>query len=84
MHPDLALDPVPAPAPDIPAAATLYLMSHYARRPCPLVAHAIAEQLVYLSQARSNGSSLALQKLADTLLPQWQHIACGDTVAIRH
>ncbi len=58
------------------AAAALHLMSQYARRPCPLLAHAIARQLARLSQACSDGSSLALQKLADALLPQWQHIAC--------
>ncbi|MBX9905621.1 MAG: hypothetical protein K2Y31_14815 [Burkholderiales bacterium] len=62
------------------AAATLQLMSHYARRPCPLLAHAIAEQLARLSQSCSDGSSLALQKLANTLMPQWQHIACGNAV----
>lgn len=42
------------------AAATLLLMSHYARRPCPLLAHAIVEQLSRLSQACSDGPSLAL------------------------
>ena len=57
------------------AAATLHLMSHYARRPCPLLAHAIVRQLSRLSQACSHGSSLTLQKLVNTLLPQWQHIA---------
>lgn len=62
------------------AAATLHLMSHYARRPCPLLAHAIAEQLARLSQTCTDGSSLALQKLADVLLPQWQHIAGGSVV----
>jgi hypothetical protein len=62
------------------AATALHLMSHYARRPCPLLAHAIAQQLARLSQACSDSSSLALQKLADTLLPQWQHIACGNVV----
>jgi hypothetical protein len=61
-------------------AATLYLMSHYARRPCPLLAHAIAEQLARLSKSCSDGSSLALQKLANALMPQWQHIACGNVV----
>jgi hypothetical protein len=60
------------------AAATLHLMSHYARRPCPLLAHAIAEQLVRLSQSCSDGSSLALQKLANVLMPQWQKIADGS------
>ncbi len=65
------------------AAATLRLMSHYARRPCQLLAHAIARQLARLSQACSDGSSLTLQKLADALLPQWQHIACTGAI-IRH
>lgn len=64
-------------------AATLQLMSHYARRPCPLLAHAIAAQLARLSQACSNGSSRVLYKLAESLLPQWQHIACGGTL-VRH
>lgn len=59
---------------------TLQLMSHYARRPCPLLAHAIAAQLARLSRSCSDGSSLALQKLADALLPQWQHIAGGSVV----
>ena len=68
------------PDPGHSAATTLQLMSHYARRPCPLLAHAIAEQLARLSQACSDGSSLALQKLADALLPQWQHIADGSVV----
>jgi hypothetical protein len=71
----------PNPA-NIPVAATLYLMSHYAHRPCPLIAHAIAEQLVHVSQSCAEGSSLVLQKLADALLPQWRHIASGS--AIRH
>lgn len=62
------------------AAATLQLMAHYARRPCPLLAHAIARQLVRLSQSCSDGSSLALQKLAEALLPQWRHIADGNAV----
>lgn len=62
------------------ATATLHLMSHYARRPCPLLAHAIAQQLARLSQSCSDSSSLVLQKLADALLPQWQHIAGGNIV----
>lgn len=75
-------NPADTPVPGHSAAATLQLMSHYVRRPCPLLAHAIAEQLTRLSQACSDGSSLALQKLADALLPQWQHIA-GDNTAHR-
>lgn len=75
----------PAPAFDarIPVAATLYLLSQYAHRPCPLIAHAIAEQLAHLSQACTDDPSLVLKKMADTLLPQWQQIACGS-VAVRH
>lgn len=61
-------------------ATTLQLMSHYARCPCPLLAHAIARQLARLSRTCSDGSSLTLQKLADTLLPQWQYIACSNVV----
>ncbi len=72
----------PASDPGHSAAAALHLMLHYARRPCPLLAHAIAEQLARLSQACSDGSSLALPKLADALLPQWRHIA-GSSV-VRH
>jgi hypothetical protein len=72
--------PAETPDPGHSAATTLQLMSHYARRPCPLLAHAIAEQLARLSQTCSNGPSLALQKLADALLPQWQHIAGGSVV----
>lgn len=60
------------------AAATLQLMSHYARRPCPLLAHAITRQLVRLSQSCSDGSSLALQQLADVLMPGSRHIAPGN------
>lgn len=72
----------PANPPDAghSAATTLHLMSHYARRPCPLLAHAIARQLARLSQSCSDSSSLALQKLAEALMPQWQHIACGSTM----
>ncbi|MBY0271366.1 MAG: hypothetical protein K2X06_15985 [Burkholderiales bacterium] len=72
----------PKPVDDarIPVAATLYLMSHYAHRPCPLIAHAIAEQLLHVSQSCTGSSSLVLQKLADTLLPQWRRIACGNVV----
>jgi len=65
-------------------AATLYLMSHYAQQPCPLVAHAIADQLKYLSGSCASGTSLLLQSLAMTLLPRWQHIAGGNTGAARH
>jgi hypothetical protein len=77
LHPALTVDA------RIPVAATLYLLSQYAHRPCPLIAHAIAEQLAHLSQACSDDPSRVLKKLADTLLPQWQQIACGS-VAVRH
>lgn len=59
-------------------ATTLHLMSQYAHRPCPLLAHAIAQQLARLSQACSDGSSLSLQKLAEALMPQWRHITGGS------
>jgi len=75
-------NPADTPDPGHTAAATLQLMSHYARRPCPLLAHAIAEQLSRLSQACSDGSTLALQKLAETLMLQWQNIAGSN--AVRH
>lgn len=65
-------------------AATLYLMSHYAQRPCPLVAHAIADQLRQLSRNCLSGSSGLMQSLAAALLPRWQHIAGGNTGALRH
>lgn len=75
----------PAPAVDarIPVAAALYLLSQYAQRPCPLIAHAIAEQLTHLSQSCTDDPSPVLKKLADTLLPQWQRIA-GGNAAVRH
>ncbi len=77
------LNPAPAVDARIPVAATLYLLSHYAHRPCPLIAHAIAEQLAHLSQACTDDPSPALKKLADQLLPQWQLIAGGSS-AVRH
>jgi hypothetical protein len=66
------------------AAATLYLMSHYAQRPCPLLAHAIADQLKHLSGNCASGTFQLLQSLAMALLPRWQHIAGGNTGAMRH
>ena len=65
-------------------AATLYLMSHYAQRPCPLVAHAIADQLGILSRQCVEGTSLLMQTLAASLLPRWQAIATGNAVTTRH
>jgi hypothetical protein len=73
-------NPADTPDPDHFTAATLQLMSHYARRPCPLLAHAIARQLARLSQSCGKGSSLTLQKLADALMPQWQHIASSNAI----
>ncbi len=64
-------------------AATLYLMTHYAQRPCPLVAHAIADQLARLSRNCASGSSL-VQTLAAALRPRWQHIAGGSVGAAHH
>ena len=66
------------------AAATLWLMSHYTRRPCPLVAHAVADQLDRLAQYCTDGASQVMRKLAEALLPQWQRIACGSARAVRH
>jgi len=79
----------PAATPDTPdstrcAAAALYLMSHYTQRPCPLVAHAIADQLGILSRPCVDGTSRLMQTLAATLLPRWQTIASGNTAKIRH
>ena len=65
-------------------AAALYLMSHYAQQPCPLVAHAIADQLGILSRQYVQGTSRLLQNLAASLLPRWQAIASGSTATIRH
>ena len=65
-------------------AAALYLMSHYAQRPCPLVAHAIADQLGLLSRQCAEGASHMMQSLASALLPRWQAIASGNPAMIRH
>jgi hypothetical protein len=59
-------------------------MSHYAQQPCPLVAHAIADQLKHLSRNCASSTSQLLQSLAKTLLPRWQHIASGNAGAMRH
>lgn len=66
------------------AAAALWLMSHYARRPCQLIAHAIADQLEHLAQACDDGSLMHLQIPAAALLPQWRRIACGNAGARQH
>lgn len=79
-----SVPPHPATDASLPAAATLYLMSHYARRPCPLIAHAIAQQLGHLSRSCTGRSSSVMQKLADALLPQWQQIAGGNATAVSH
>ncbi len=65
-------------------AAALYLMSHYAQRPCPLVAHAVADQLALLTRDCGQGASRALHALALTLLPRWQNIAGGCASGTRH
>jgi len=65
-------------------AAALYLMSHYAQQPCPLVAHAIADQLGMLSDQCIEGTSRLMQTLAAKLLPRWQAIASGDMTTMRH
>ena len=87
MHTD---NPTGQPAiPETPdsircTAATLYLMSHYAQQPCPLVAHAIADQLGILSQQCLEGTSRLMQTLAAKLLPRWQAIASSNAAMIRH
>lgn len=68
--------PRPAIA-DVCTAATLYLMSQYARRPCPLVAHAIADQLARLSAPQDHGIADVVRELARALLPQWRQNACN-------
>lgn len=62
------------------SAAALFLMSHYAQQPCPLVAHAIADQLGILSRHCAEGTTRALQSLALALLPRWQQIASGQSM----
>jgi len=59
------------------AAVILSLMSHYLRRPCPLLIRAIAGRLACLSQACGDSSAEALHRLADALLPQWRNIVPG-------
>jgi hypothetical protein len=59
-------------------------MSHYAQRPCPLVAHAVADQLAILSRDGGNCASHTLHALAAALLPRWQTIASGGTTGIHH
>lgn len=68
---------------DVCTAATLYLMSHYARRPCPLLAHAIADQLARLGAPGNNGIADVVSSLARALLPQWRQTAGGGT-PVRH
>lgn len=91
MHTKLATRPA-AIDPDAPTAgdavrctaAALFLMSHYAQRPCPLVAHAVADQLGVLSRHCAEGASHMMQSLASALLPRWQAIAGGNPAMIRH
>lgn len=52
------------------SAAAMYLMSQYTQAPCPLLAHAIADQLQMLSRCLR-------RSLANGLLPRWQAIAAG-------
>lgn len=65
-------------------AAALYLMSHYVQRPCPLVAHAVADQLGMLSRHDTEDTPHMMQSLASALLPHWQAIASGNPAMIRH
>lgn len=59
------------------SAAAMYLMSQYTQAPCPLLAHAIADQLRMLSQLPATAANNALRSLAHGLLPRWQAIAAG-------
>lgn len=65
-------------------AAALTLMTHYAQQPCPLVAHAITQQLGWLARHGNEGASRNLQSFATMLLSQWQKIACGIPAMIAH
>lgn len=59
------------------SAAAMYLMSQYTQAPCPLLAHAIADQLQMLSRLPATATNTALRSLANGLLPRWQAIAAG-------
>ena len=65
-------------------ASAIYLMSHYARRPCPLLAHAIADQLRMLARQGAEDVSQLVQSLAGALLPHWQAMASGNPALIDH
>ena len=56
-------------------AATLYLMSQYAQRPCPLIAYAITDQLRRLAAPSAAELSPVIRKLAASLLPLWNQVA---------
>lgn len=60
------------------SAAAMYLMSQYTQAPCPLLAHAIADQLRMLSHLPATATNSALRSLAHGLLPRWQAIAAGS------
>ena len=66
------------------SAAAMYLMSQYTQTPCPLLAHAIADQLQMLARLPATATNTALRSLASGLLPRWQAIAAGGRIAIRH
>jgi|GEM_PF-2164126 len=65
-------------------AAALYLMSQHARQPCPLIAHAIADQLRRLAATSPAELSPVIRRLAASLLPMWCDIACGAPQTYRH
>ncbi|MGE0556980.1 MAG: hypothetical protein AB7E73_08930 [Burkholderiales bacterium] len=56
-------------------------MTQYARRPCPLVAHAIADQLARLGSPHDDQIAAVVRDLARSLLPQWRKTACNSGVA---
>lgn len=66
-------------------AATLYLMSQYAQRPCPLIAYAITDQLRRLAAPSTAELSPVIRRLAASLLPLWHQVAsCGTPRAMHH
>lgn len=71
--------------PTVCTAATLYLMSQYAQRPCPLIAYAITDQLRRLAAPSAAELSPVIRRLAASLLPLWRQIAaCGAPRTMTH
>jgi hypothetical protein len=66
------------------SAAAIYLISKYTQTPCPLLAHAIAQQLQMLARLPATAANAALRALALGLLPHWQSAACRHQRAPVH